>query len=138
MKRTINYLTGGAIVFALFTFAGCSKDNALPTIDGYNNSNEVAATNLVAHWTFDDNNNEVISSTAPTKTVGTVGLTTGRIGKALNLTQGTLVFPTIAKINTADALNSFTVSMWVSNFKITCRTFCVFKITNPHTYSKAI
>ena len=100
MKRTINYLTGGAIAFALFTFAGCSKDNALPAIDGYNNSNEVASTNLVAHWTFDDSNNERLSTTAPTKTVGTVGFTAGKIGKALQLTKGGIVYPAIAKIIT--------------------------------------
>ncbi len=115
MKKTMNYLTGGALALALVTFAGCSKsDDALPAIDGYNNSNEVATTNLVAHWTFDDTNNERLSSTAPTKTVGTVGFTTGKIGKALQLTKGGMVFPAISKINTVDALNNFTVSMWVN------------------------
>ncbi len=115
MKRTLNFLTGGAIVVALFTFAGCSKDDAkLPAIDGYNNSNEVASTNLLANWTFDDTNNERISSTPPTKTYGTVGFTTGQIGKALQLTKGALVYPAITKINTANALNNFTISLWVN------------------------
>ncbi len=115
MKKTMNYLAGGAVALALFTFAGCSKsDDALPAIDGYNNSNEVASTNLVAHWTFDDTNNERLSTTAPTKTVGTVGFTAGKIGKALQLTKGGIVYPAITKINTVNALNNFTVSLWVN------------------------
>ncbi len=110
----MNYFLASAAAVALLIFAGCSKDTALPAIDGYNNSNEVAATNLVAHWTFDDTNNERLSSTAPTKTVGTVGFTTGKIGKALQMTKGGIVYPAIAKINTVDALSNFTVSMWVN------------------------
>ena len=114
MKKTAYYFLSGVAAAALMTFAGCSStENALPKIDGFNNSNEVASTNLVAHWTFDDTNNERLSSTAPTKTLGTVGFTTGKIGKALQLTKGAMVFPAIAKINTVDALNNFTVSMWV-------------------------
>jgi hypothetical protein len=101
-------------VVSLVALGSCSDDDTLPPIDGYNNSNEVAADNLVAHWTFDDTNNERLSSTAPTKSVGTVGFTTGQIGKALQLTKGALVYPAIAKINTVDALNNFTVSLWVN------------------------
>ena len=113
--KTINYLFTGVMAAAVLTFASCSKDEkTLPKIDGYNNSNEVAASNLVAHWTFDETNNERISSTAPSNTYGTVGFTTGQIGKALQLTKGALVYPAIANINTANALNNFTVSMWVN------------------------
>lgn len=114
MKKTISYLFASAAVVSLVALGSCSDDDTLPPIDGYNNSNEVAADNLVAHWTFDDTNNERLSSTAPTKSVGTVGFTTGQIGKALQLTKGALVYPAIAKINTVDALNNFTVSLWVN------------------------
>ncbi|CAN5340794.1 hypothetical protein BH10BAC4_BH10BAC4_16420 [soil metagenome] len=115
MKKTMNYLLSGVALAALLFIASCSKSNdALPTIDGFNNSNEVAKANLLAHWTFDDTNNEAISSTAPTKTLGTVGFTPGRIGKALQLTKGALVYPAITKINTADALSNFTVSLWIN------------------------
>ena len=115
MKKPIYYFLSSVAAAALLTVAGCSSDTpaTLPKIDGFNNSNEVATTNLVAHWTFDDTNNERLSSTAPTKTLGTVGFTAGKIGKALKLTKGAMVFPAITKINTVDALNNFTVSMWV-------------------------
>jgi hypothetical protein len=114
MKRTIKYSLSGVALVALLVIASCSKKSELPAIDGYNNSNEVAASNLVAHWSFDSNNNENISNTAPSSTLGTVGSTTGQIGKALQLTKGVLVFPPISAINSANALNNFTVSLWVN------------------------
>lgn len=115
MKKSINYLLASGVAIAMLTFGACSDDDeSLPPIDGYNNSNEVASANLVAHWSFDDNNNEVISSTAPSNTYGTVGSTTGQIGNALKLTKGVLVYPSINAINTANALNNFTVSLWVN------------------------
>jgi len=108
------YFVSGIITAAVLTFAACSDDEeTLPPIDGFNNSNEVAASNLKAHWTFDDTNNERLSSTAAVGTYGTVGFETGQIGKALKLTKGALSYPEIAAINTADALANFTVSMWV-------------------------
>ncbi|MDH4092629.1 MAG: LamG domain-containing protein [Cyclobacteriaceae bacterium] len=118
MKKTINYLLGSIGIFSLLLVASCSEDDkSLPLIDGYNNSNEVAATNLKAHWTFDETNTEDISGTAPlvgdAGTFGTVGFEDGQIGKALKLTQGALVYPPIAALNTADALGNFTVSMWI-------------------------
>ena len=103
-----------AACVALVAFGACDKDEALPPIDGFNNSGEVASANLVAHWSFDDTKNEILSSTAPTKELGTVGFTDGKLGRALQLTKGGIVYPTIAKINTVDALNNFTVSMWVN------------------------
>jgi hypothetical protein len=114
MKRRINYLIMGLLATASIAFMSCKDDDKLPAIDGYNNSDEVSSTNLVAHWTFDDNTNEVISNTAATKTYGTVGTTAGQIGNALQLTRGAVVYPPIPAINTSNALNNFTVSLWVN------------------------
>lgn len=116
MKKSIYYLFAGAVV-AGFALASCSDDDkkSLPKIDGYNNSDEVAADNLVAHWPFDNESNaEAISDTEADDSFGTVGFTEGQIGGALDLNKGVLVYPTIPAINTANALNSFTVSMWVN------------------------
>ncbi len=119
MKKTISYLAGAIGLCALLFVASCSDDDngGLPPIDGYNNSNEVASDNLVAHWTFDGTNEEDISGTGPLAgaagTFGTVGFEAGQIGQALKLTEGVLVYPTIANINSANALSNFTVSLWV-------------------------
>jgi hypothetical protein len=115
MKKSLNYFLAGVAVFSILALGSCKDDDEkLPPIDGYNNSDEVASTNLVAHWTFDQNNNEVISGTAPSNTYGTVGTTAGKLGNALQLTKGVLVYPSIDKINSANALANFTVSMWVN------------------------
>jgi hypothetical protein len=125
MKKTINYLLTG-IAATSIALTSCSDNNSkLPAIDGYNNSNEVAKTNLVAHWTFDDTNNEDISKTAPANSYGGVGSTTGQIGKALELTEGALVYPPIAAIGGANSLSNYTVSMWV-NTKNNGKTFSTF------------
>jgi len=115
MKKTIEYLLTGsaALLMTAAVMISCDDDEKLPKIDGYNNSNEVAEENLVAHWNFDGNNNERLSSTAPANTYGTVGFEDGQIGQSLKLTSGTLVYPTIAAINTANALPNFTVSLWM-------------------------
>jgi hypothetical protein len=84
----------------------------LPTIDGYNNSNEVGGTSLKAHWTFDSTKSEAISTAVPEKNVGTITFGAGKIGKAINLQQAYMIYPAIANLNNADALPSFTVSMW--------------------------
>jgi hypothetical protein len=96
---------GGSVSKAGFTLT-------LPQIDGFNNSNEVGAAALKAHWTFDSTKSETISAAVPEKSVGTMDFTAGKIGKAINLTQAYLIYPTIANLNNADALPSFTVSMW--------------------------
>ncbi|HZX58905.1 MAG TPA: LamG-like jellyroll fold domain-containing protein, partial [Mucilaginibacter sp.] len=96
------------------------------------------ATNLVAHWTFDSDNKEVISGTAPSNTYGTAGSTTGQLGNALQLTAGALVYPAIDKINSANALNNFTVSMWVNvkgNKGLTPNGFMSFFSLIPTTVS---
>lgn len=118
MKKVISYLFASAFTGALMLLGSCSDDDkALPKIDGYNNSDEVAAENLVAHWTFDGTNEEDISGTAASNTYGGAGAATftdGQIGQALRLTAGVLKYPTISNINTANALNNFSVSLWVN------------------------
>jgi hypothetical protein len=114
MKKLIYFLFAITLIAGALIFESCSKNDTLPKIDGFNNSNEVSSSNLVAHWTFDDTKNEVISSTAPTNSYGTSAFVTGQIGKALQLTEGALVFPSIANIGAANSLGNYTVSMWVN------------------------
>lgn len=112
MKK-INYFLLSALALGSAIVFSCDDEEALPPIDGYNNSNEVAVDNLKAHWTFDNTNNERLSGSAPSATEGTVGFETGQIGGALKLTRGALVYPSIADIGAANSLSNFTVSMWV-------------------------
>jgi hypothetical protein len=117
MKKTIKYLlfATAAAATGVIGLQSCKDDDKLPQIDGYNNSNEVAADNLKAHWTFDDVRTEDISKAEPRADgiYGTVGYEEGQIGKALKLTKGAVKYPNIDALNTADALANFTVSLWV-------------------------
>lgn len=118
MKSKIYFLMTLLTAASLTFFASCSDDDdgdqGLPPIDGYNDSDEVASDNLVAHWTFNDTNNERISETGPEETFGTAGFTNGQVGRALQLTEGALVYPPISALNNANALSNYTVSMWVN------------------------
>lgn len=98
---------------ALVTLNACKDDESLPQIDGYDNSDQVASTNLKAHWTFDDTYKEAISSTDASNKYGSYDFATGQIGKALELKGGVIVYPTIANIGSANSLPDFSVSMWI-------------------------
>lgn len=118
MKKTIKYVFASGLALSLLMLVSCGDDdNKLPKIDGYNNSDEVAAENLLANWKFDGTKEEDISGAEPLAgadgTFGTVGFEEGQIGQALKLTAGALRYPNITALNTADALANFTTSMWV-------------------------
>lgn len=110
--KILNKVTAVALVVAVGVIS-CGKDKddpALPPIGGYNNSNEVAAANLKAHWSFDGSLNERISSTAPSTSLRTSFLT-GVKGQAVKLDSGYILYPTIAALNSD--IGSFSVSTWI-------------------------
>jgi hypothetical protein len=114
--RQISAWLAVGLVATSAVFTSCSKDDdtaTLPPIGGYNSSDEVGASNLLAHWSFDGTTNELKSGTAPT-TAKNNSFTTGVKGQALSLAAGYLVYPTIASLSAANALGSVTVSTWVN------------------------
>jgi len=118
MKTKMKYVLACGALLSVMVLVSCGEDDkSLPKIDGYNNSNEVASTNLLVHWPFDGSNAERLSGSGPLAgaagTFGTVGFEEGRIGQALKLTGGALRYPNISAVNTANALANYTVSMWV-------------------------
>lgn len=113
MKKTKMILILAVVLTTIIT--SCKKkddavDVPLPTIGGYNNSNEVGAANLKAHWTFDGSLNERISTTAATTSLRTTFLA-GIKGQAVKLDSGYILYPTIAALN--GDIASFTTSTWI-------------------------
>ncbi len=105
-------LVGGILLFSVASSSCNNKEDVkLPPIGGYNNSNEVAAANLKAHWAFDGNANERISSTVPLTSLRTSYLT-GIKGQAVKLDSGYILYPTIAALNSD--IGSFSVSTWIN------------------------
>ena len=94
----------------------CSKSNSdvtLPPINGYNNADEVAATNLVAYWSFDGNLTESKQNLSGTGT--NTAFTTGKKGQAY---QGSSTQARYAIYNAGTALpalDSYTFSMWINS-----------------------
>lgn len=116
-------------VFMIGSFLSCKKSsNSLPPVNGYNSSNDVASSNLLAHWTFDGTNNETISNTAASTSTGT-SFTTGVKGQALNLSAGYLRYPTISALSGTNAIPSVTVSAWVKTDNNGTTASEVFSIT---------
>ncbi len=89
--------------------ASCKKDDAtLPPIGGFNNANEVAASNLVAQISFEGNGTESKSSSNTASAVN-ASYETGVKGQAVKFVKGYLSYNEIAALN---SLPSNTVSMW--------------------------
>jgi hypothetical protein len=106
-------LMAGALLLS-FVITSCDKKNpdvVLPPIGGFNNSNEVAAANLKAHWTFDGALNERISSAAPTTSLRTSFVPGIIKGQAVKLDSGYILYPTIAALNSD--IGSYSVSTWI-------------------------
>lgn len=120
--------------FGLLTSCGSDDDSPapLPPIGGYNNANEVGASNLVAYWPLDGNGTESKSNTAPTTTVGTT-FVAGAKGEAANFAAGYMVYPSIAALATSSG--SMTISAWgkISNNKtdVSATASCILTLTRP-------
>ena len=106
-----------ALLTGVTLVSSCKKDDtpALPPIGGYNSSNDIATSNLLAHFPFDGSNNERVSGTAPSSAVN-ASFTTGASGQrqALSLAAGYVAFPGLAAVNSSGSLPSFTTSAWVN------------------------
>ena len=120
MQNVFKPITWALAVVLLTDLAACTKakfDDSytkgdVPPIGSYKNSNDVAAANLLAHWTFDSTNNETISNTAPTNAVN-ASFVKGVHGNALHLNAGYITYPVVDKLNVAN-LGSVTVSLWIN------------------------
>jgi hypothetical protein len=117
----------------LMGFASCDKDDddALPPIGGFNNANEVAASNLVAHFAFEDNGNETKSS-ATTASAVNASYETGVKGKAVKLAQGYLSYNEIAALN---SLPSNSVSLWAKFDNNGTHPSVFFSLTRPNEWA---
>jgi hypothetical protein len=120
MQNVFKPITWALAVVLLTDLAACKKakfDDSftkgdVPPIGAYKNSNDVAAANLLAHWTFDSTNEETISHTAPTNAVN-ASFVKGVHGPALHLNKGYITYPVVNALNIAN-LGSVTVSLWIN------------------------
>jgi hypothetical protein len=104
-----------------FNVCNGTTTGGLPPVDGDTSSNQVAKTNLIAHWTFDGTTTEITHSVVPTLSGGTVTYTTGKIGQAAHFNNAWLTYPAAATgagsnntgFNSNDTLqHGATVTLW--------------------------
>lgn len=125
MKMNYQYMRHWAfsMIISGGLLASCSKENPnnLPDvspsdyagkIEGFDSSDQVASSNLIAYWNFDGNQNEIKSGTAPTTASNATFIDKGVRGKAINLNSGYLYYAKQLPQFGAD-LKSFTVLEWV-------------------------
>lgn len=104
------FLAGAiSLTFAITSCKSKTQDVVLPAIGGYNNSNEVAAANLKAHWTFDGTQKEDISGVSPAQVVG-ASYVSGIKGQGVGLSNGFLYYTGVTGLSAVTT--SFSVSAW--------------------------
>ena len=106
---------GGKDSLTGFTYLG------IKPIDGYIYSDSVEASSLLAHWSFNGNDSEMVHQSIPILRGSASLYVDGKIGQALHLTNNWLTFP-VKAAGTSVANNSavtsdilkdgFTLSMW--------------------------
>jgi hypothetical protein len=110
MKTTMKYvLTCGALLSVLALVSCGDDDKALPKIDGYNNSDEVAATNLVAKWALDGSAQESISGNVGTTT--NVTYSSGKVGQCAVFADGFIYNALVPNLHTK-ITGSLSISLW--------------------------
>lgn len=92
-------------------FSSCGDDEEkLPAIGGFNSADEVAATNLVAHWGFEGSGKETKSGANPSNS-SNASFVAGAKGNAVKFAEGYLAYDEIAALK---SLPNMSVSTWVN------------------------
>lgn len=113
MKNVLK-LTGATLFALALGFTACDKDDDdidLPPIGGFNNSNEVGATDLLAHFPMDEGGKERISGAAPSESKNAT-YAAGKKGTAANFAAGYLAYNPIPALTAKTT--SYSASAWVS------------------------
>lgn len=111
MKTNKFLLKSMILVSSVAFLASCGNDDApsLPPIGGYNSSDEIGGTNLVAYWPLNGNGVESKSNEAPANIMG-ASYEVGAKGQGLKLTNGYLAFPQIPALGST--MQNMTISLW--------------------------
>lgn len=82
-------------------------------VNGYSSSDDVAATNLVAHWGFEGNYDDAVSGTAGTPNhIASLSFVTGKKGQAVEVASPGYINSNIA--STVSGLGSLSISTWIN------------------------
>ncbi len=122
------------LVLCSFILNSCKDEVSLPQIGGYENSDQIGASNLMAHWGFEDNLKESVSGILP-DFQNNLTFVEGIKGKCIALNSGIVQYNSIPSLN---SLPSFTVSAWVKVANNGSSSTMVFSLTRPDAWEGAI
>lgn len=112
--QAIKIRIAATFLLAATLITSCKKDEvvSLPPIGGFSTADDIASSNLVAHWGFDGNDKEDKTGSTATKTVGAT-YSTGVVGQGLSLTDGYLLYNGLASKLSALGTD-VTMSIWAN------------------------
>ncbi|MEP6712722.1 MAG: LamG-like jellyroll fold domain-containing protein [Ferruginibacter sp.] len=118
--RNIKITFAGLIIGAIIPFSctkvdrsdDFAKGDPPPVPGGFTNSSQVATSNLLAYWNFDNNKAETKSTKTPIIDSNS-SYVPGVKGQGLHLSLGYLLYPTIDALSSANAVSSCSVSFWM-------------------------
>ncbi|MBP7821362.1 MAG: LamG domain-containing protein [Saprospiraceae bacterium] len=118
MKNLFLLFLSGVLILGLSITSCKDKDTDLPAIGGFNNANEVGATNLLAYWPLNGNGIENKSGTNPSD-IANVTWVDAVKGKGAKFDSGWLDYPQISALST-NTTGNISISAWVkiSNTKV--------------------
>ena len=126
------FMVAGLAAVMVFGFSSCGdKEEKLPAIGGFNSADEVAATNLAAHWAFEGDGKEHKTGAAPANSVNAT-FSTGAKGKGVQLAAGYLAYNEIAALN---SLPNMSVSLWANFNNNGSNPLVFFTLTRPNEWA---
>lgn len=134
LTKTVYSIVSAALILGVVALNSCKEEESLPPIGGFDNADQVGASNLVAYWSFNSDLKESKTGTAPDYQKNNTSVT-GIKGNGVNLAEGLIHYPTIAALNT---LPSFTVSSWVKVANNGTEPTMIFSLTRPNEWAGAI
>jgi hypothetical protein len=113
-------------------FSSCKDEEpTLPPIGGFNSADEVAATNLVAHWAFEGDGKEKKSGATPANS-SNASYAAGAKGQAVKFNAGFLAYNEITALN---SLPNATVSLWANFDNNGSHPTSFFSLTRPNEWA---
>lgn len=112
--QAIKIKIAATFLLAATIITSCKKDEvvSLPPIGGFSTADDIASSNLIAHWGFDGNDKENKTGSTATKTVGAT-YSTGVVGQGLTLTNGYLLYNGLAS-KLAAVGTDVSMSIWAN------------------------
>lgn len=135
MKKQITTALTIAAIAASAVLSSCSKDKTdttLPPIGGYNSSDEIASSNLLAKFSFEGNVTDAKGNITGGAATGT-SFTTGKVGNAWKGANGGYVLYTTVS-DAIKSMKSVTISCWMNTVQHTDGAKSIFQLTNDSNW----